>query len=235
MNSTIKALLDVQEIDRTIHKLKNRIEEFDANILIQEKSFEKADRESEKFASNVIRLENDKRDSDLLIEEKTDQINALKKKNELIKTAKEQKALEMELNTANTAINKIEDRLLSLLADIDKYNEELETSRNSANLLKSKYEEIKKETKISTERIMAEINGKKADRIKILEDIDDYVTAQYENINKWAEGNALAELKTSSCLGCFLILPPQVAATAAETDQLSLCPNCGRILYIVDD
>ena len=101
MNSTIKALLDVQEIDKTIHKLKKKIKELDANILIQEKSLEQAAKESEKFASNVIQLENDKRDSDLLIEEKADHINALKKKNELIKTAKEQKALEMKQKEKN--------------------------------------------------------------------------------------------------------------------------------------
>ncbi len=232
MNSTIKVLLNVQEIDRTIHKLRKKIKELNGNSLLQEKDIDKATKESEKFASQITQLKNDKRDSDLLIEEKTIHIDTLNNKSKLIKTAKEQKALEVELNTAQTAINKIEDQMLSILSDIDEYTEKLKVSQDSVDLLQNKYAETKKERTALIDSIMLEIDDKKSNRSKILENLDDSVIARYENINKWAEGNSLAELKVGSCLGCFLMLPPQVATTVTETDQLSLCPNCGRILYM---
>jgi len=44
-------------------------------------------------------------------------------------------------------------------------------------------------------------------------------------------GRAVARVRERVCLGCFVTLPTSVQPRLGESESLSLCESCGRILY----
>ncbi len=235
MNQTIKTLLEIQEIDKLVHKLKENIRTMDAGVKTKENVIKILIKELEEIDAKIDTLKEDREYNEQLVEDKNDQIKALNNKSSLIKNTKEQKALEVEMSMANTSVEKIEDQIVSLLSDIDTYIEKKDAKQKEVDSLKAEYELLSKTTDKEIKKITGAINNYLKKRSGLFNNIDDATTTQYEEINRWAEGNVMSEIKSESCMGCFLMLPPQVSATVMETEQLVFCPNCGRILYIYDE
>ncbi len=72
------------------------------------------------------------------------------------------------------------------------------------------------------------------ERDKIAEQIEPRIFRQYERIKKAKEGIAVAQIKRSSCGGCFSAIPPQKIVEIRESNRLHTCENCGRILVWIE-
>jgi len=235
VNQTIKTLLKIQEIDKSIHEIKEEIRNIEDDVKAKEDSIKAVAKEIEEIELKIDALIKDKEYNEQLVEDKNSQIEALNNKSSLVKNQKEQRALEIEMSMADNAVEKIEDQIVSLLSDIDTYNEQKNLKQKEMEELTSEYKLFSKNASDKIKKLSASVEGYTKKRLLLFNAIDDATARQYEEINRWAEGNAMSEIKSESCMGCFLMLPPQVSATVMETEQLVFCPNCGRILYINDE
>jgi hypothetical protein len=46
------------------------------------------------------------------------------------------------------------------------------------------------------------------------------------------DGIAVAEVVNGSCSACYMSLRPQAYLNVKRGDEISLCENCARILYV---
>jgi len=168
------------------------------------------------------------------------------------------KAKEDSIKAVAKEIEEIELKIDALIKDkeyneqlVEDKNSQIEALNNKSSLVKnqkeqraleiemeeltSEYKLFSKNASDKIKKLSASVEGYTKKRLLLFNAIDDATARQYEEINRWAEGNAMSEIKSESCMGCFLMLPPQVSATVMETEQLVFCPNCGRILYINDE
>ncbi len=235
MNQTIKTLLKIQDIDKSIHEIKEDIKTIETDVKTKEDAIKAVAKEIEEIGSKIDALIKDKEHNEQLVEDKNSQIEALNNKSSLVKNQKEQRALEIEMSMADNAVEKIEDQIVSLLSDIDSFTEQKNAKEKEMEQMQTEYEQFKKTASEKIKNLTASVDKFMNQRMLLFGAIDDATARQYEEINRWAEGNAMSEIKSESCMGCFLMLPPQVSATIMETDQLVFCPNCGRILYINDE
>lgn len=235
MNQTIKTLLKIQDIDKSIHEIKEDIKTIETDVKTKEDAIKAVAKEIEEIGSKIDALIKDKEHNEQLVEDKNSQIEALNNKSSLVKNQKEQRALEIEMSMADNAVEKIEDQIVSLLSDIDSFTEQKNAKEKEMEQMQTEYEQFKKTASEKIKNLTASVDEFMNQRMLLFGAIDDATARQYEEINRWAEGNAMSEIKSESCMGCFLMLPPQVSATIMETDQLVFCPNCGRILYINDE
>ncbi|MFH0777415.1 MAG: C4-type zinc ribbon domain-containing protein [Candidatus Eisenbacteria bacterium] len=52
----------------------------------------------------------------------------------------------------------------------------------------------------------------------------------YERVSR-RYGRAVVPVQGRVCLGCFMTLPTSVVPRKLEDSEITLCENCGRILY----
>lgn len=67
-------------------------------------------------------------------------------------------------------------------------------------------------------------------RAKLAEQIGPRWLVLYERVAK-RYGRAVVPVEGRVCLGCFVTLPTSIVPKRLEDSEISICENCGRILY----
>jgi len=57
----------------------------------------------------------------------------------------------------------------------------------------------------------------------------------YQKIRRWAGNSAVVPVKQQACYGCFMKINDKVYAEVIKSDEIVMCPSCGRILYMPDE
>ncbi len=67
-------------------------------------------------------------------------------------------------------------------------------------------------------------------REKLAKQIDEKWLAMYERVSL-RHGRAVVPVQGGVCLGCFMGLPTSHQSSPKRGEDVSVCENCGRILY----
>lgn len=147
-----------------------------------------------------------------------------------IKTHKEYEALQKEITDTRKENLEIEDRTISVMAEIEETEVALAEEKENYATLEEQYSEqiAEKEKKIEE----LEISRKPAEKEKseILSTIDPKILPLYERIFK-RNGRALALAENEKCTSCNINIPPQLYNEILKQTKLVQCPNCKKILY----
>lgn len=202
--------LEVQDIARNLVVIRREIAEAHDRLQIAEKDLRK-------------------KELDLSIEQ--EKIKRSERRLLNIKNQKEHNALSREVKLGKKVVGEIEDAILELMGEIENLNKTLERKQND-------YEEfekgllIKKAEAQEVENLanssLTELNSEKE---RVSEAVDGRILKRYVTVKK-ARGNAVAELKNGSCGGCNMVLPPQLNIVVLKQQEMVICPNCNRILYV---
>ncbi len=71
----------------------------------------------------------------------------------------------------------------------------------------------------------------RAERDAVAAGIDEALRQRYEMIFNRRGGIAVVPVKSGTCQGCRMKIPPQLHNQIQREDQIYFCPNCQRILY----
>ena len=88
--------------------------------------------------------------------------------------------------------------------------------------------DLKKESKRLTEQLSQADAKREAQKTKI---VPRYLPV-YEDIRRRRGGVAVARIAGGNCGACRVSVPEAIRRKAFTADQLALCPNCERILYV---
>ena len=147
-----------------------------------------------------------------------------------IKTHREYEALQKEITDTRKENLEIEDRTISVMAEIEETETALGEEKENYATLKEQYAQqiAEKEKKIEE----LEISRKPAEKEKseILSTVDPKILPLYERIFK-KNGMALALAENEKCTSCNINIPPQLYNEILKQAELVQCPNCKKILY----
>ena len=147
-----------------------------------------------------------------------------------IKTHREYEALQKEITDTRKENLEIEDRTISVMAEIEETETALGEEKENYATLKEQYAQqiAEKEKKIEE----LEISRKPAEKEKseILSTVDPKILPLYERIFK-KNGIALALAENEKCTSCNINIPPQLYNEILKQAELVQCPNCKKILY----
>lgn len=158
-------------------------------------------------------------------------LNEIAKKNSLVQTEKELKALQLEeeiakeqITFANEEINRLDEISVA---------KEAELKELQAKLLLE--EEDIKELQVSVDSAIEVINKSKNEvyesRGILLEKFDTKILTFYGKIRRWAKDTAVVPVRKQACYGCFMKISDKAYAEIIKSDEIYNCPHCGRILY----
>lgn len=233
-----------QYLDQLIQlaKCDGQISDFEPQIKAQKEKLTVFMQNADELAKSIedIKVELDEIKSkrvknEIHLAELKDKLDDIAKKNKIIKTEKEMKALQLEEEIAKEQIEFAHEEIVRYdeltsskeekLAELEK---ELAEEQDATKEMEAAVEDQIKA--LQDER--AEVSKQRAD---IVTKIEPKIMTFYEKIRRWAKDKAVVPVKKQACYGCFMKINDRVYTEVLRADEIVTCPHCGRILYKEDD
>ncbi len=230
MNSDLANLIELQKADAEIGRLQAEIASLPKKVAaIEAKLAGSKDRaDKAKAALKADELARRKHEAD--IEALRQKISKYRDQMLSVKTNQEYQALGHEITFAEKDIARLEDKILETMVDADSKNAELKRAEGD---LKAHTAEIEKEKAIATQRTAEDeklLASATEQRNSLRKSIDADVLRHYDRVLKF-RGSAIAEALEQRCMGCQVLLRPQVYNELRSTEKFITCDSCQRILY----
>lgn len=231
----IGLLIDLQAIDAQIYTLSKE----KASMPIYLKSIDDkleskktGIRQAEDSLKNVQLKLKEKEGS---LQQKEEQIKKLQGQLYTLKTNKEYSTMVTEIEGIKADNSLIEESIIKFMDEIDLAKKKISEEKE---LFKAEEINAQKEKEIVSSKIreidakLSELNEKRGG---ITPNIGKQVISRYEKILKNKDGLAIVHIEDGSCGGCHMGLPPQVISDVKLREDIVICGNCLRMLYIEDD
>jgi uncharacterized protein len=218
-------IIRLQSVIETIEKEKNtlaaRLREFETQLNAQKQA--------------LLEIQQQCSDIEQEIKVVDDRIIKSNETLRMVKTNKEYQVLLREVDDNKKRKDILEDHLLDLYDQREAADTQVKESEDQFVQLK---EQIHAQ--------QAEIEKKTVDDKELLEDLqvqqktigqslDPALMNRFRRIARMNQGQAVAQVRNESCMGCFMNVPPQLCIEVQRANQLISCPQCSRILYHVDE
>jgi len=232
----IEKLLILQDRDRRIQRFQAELAQIPPQrqaILNQDQSARSA---LEAGKLKVNELESSRKQLDLEVESKKEQI--IRYANQQLQTRKneEYRALTHEIDGCKAAITKIEDQELELMeqgeAAQKRVVEAIATAAEAKKLLESEVATLDERAA----NLQKELEQLEADREALADAVEDEdVLDRYERLLHSKGENVVVGVHSGVCGGCHMKLPAQQLVSCKGAQDIITCTNCGRILYYTRD
>jgi predicted nucleic acid-binding Zn-ribbon protein len=234
VNSELEKLVELQKTDNNIRRLKKSVETADerrANI----------EQEFEQHASSIREIQN-KRDAAKAERAEFDKQIAeqqvyLERANRNLKTSQDQKQYETALRETDTLqkqISALETKVLEKMTEIEELEKVLAERADEINSLEGNHAQALAAFDAELARNDKELAAEIKKREGVFSTIPKNWSSVYNRlIQRSHDGIAVAEVKNGACSACFMSLRKQLQQQLNTKDEIMICENCARILYVV--
>ena len=227
----IENLLKLQDVDKEIRRLQDEIAELPKRVALIEHKLAGTKAQLDKAQAAVKADEASRRKYDTNINDLRGKISKYRDQSLDVKTNEQYKALLHEIQFAEKEITANEDKILELMVNADARDKEVKAAQAE---LKAETAEIEKEKEqarqrtAEDEKLSAEAKGK---RDQLRSGVREDLLRQYERVSKF-RGSGIAEVLDHKCMGCQVILRPQIYNDVRSGKDVVCCDSCQRILYL---
>ena len=232
MQEQINYLIQLQQLDNTIELALVHSQENPRKIALVDEETQKVQEAFQNFKKEMEEIKKQRR----VLEREVDEFDQKIKKSQVklmeVKTNKEYRAMLTEIEELKKFKAGKEDLLLEFLerAEEGAKKEKVLKGEMEAKIAEGKLikKGLEKEARGYEEEI-SELNRK---RKELGSRVDSTLLRQYEFLRERLKGMAVAEVREATCLGCHMLLPPQLYNELHRQDRIITCPSCLRILYL---
>lgn len=230
--ANLRQLFDLQELDLQIGRYQTELASVEAH-LADDSALVKARAKVSEGEERVRQLRKEHASQSLTVQELREKARALEQRlyGGSIRNPKELESLQAEMQFAKTRADEEEEKLLNLMIALDEAEDGLARSRTDLEQTERTRTDtcatLAKEQATLTERLQA----LSANRHQLAAGIAPALLAQYEQVRKARQGQALAKVERGMCMGCRLTLPASELQRVRTSQEPVTCSTCGRILY----
>ncbi len=151
-----------------------------------------------------------------------------------IKSNKEYQAILNEIEDIKTRNSKLEDEMIEFLDILEEKEKNLSKEKAEFSLIKEQIFSEKKLLEEECEKKRKELAVLEENWKKNSEKIEPELLKRYNAIRERIGGAAIAAAKNAVCQACFMNIPPQMYNELYKYETLRFCPNCHRIIYVMN-
>jgi len=228
--------MQVQSVDLRLNDVRARLATFPKRLAELDAHITAARGEVDRSKAAQLATIKDRKKYELDVEQWKEKVRKYKDQSSQIKTNEAYKALQHEVQMAETEIAKAEDRLLEQMVAGEEFDRRIKASEKALKEAEEivRGERAKVETeKAAAEKEFAELN---TERERLAAEIPEDMRDHYERIAKKHNGVSLAEVRDEKCTACGMRVRPHVfqEMRRANSEQMFHCETCTRILYYVE-
>jgi uncharacterized protein len=231
MNSDLKQLIRLQQIDLSIQDLRARIDRFpgfskalDEKLKTAQAGVDNAKERAKSNQGTRKKLEAEISTIESKISKYRDQMMA-------VKTNEEYRALQHEIEHAQHAIRKIEDDILNLMMDAETGQTDLKSAEARLKQDQDKVHSERKQLEEENKRDLSALDSYLRERKEIEGSVSSDLIFRYDRVRKHRGGIGVAAARNEVCEICQVRIRPQIYQEIRKNDQIIACDACQRILY----
>ncbi len=233
MATQVERLLILQECDRRISRLTQEQQDLPQHKRAIEAQLDSYKQVVEQSEDAIRKKTMEQKDLEAQIEQREERISKLRQQQFDVKSNDDYKAMEHQILTIKQEIAGLEEQDLELMESV----EELERVRDEKQqLLADEEQSVAEQLTRFGERATSmeeELSRLRTERETLIVDVDPDWLSRYDRIFKHVGDFALVTVDNSTCGGCHMKLPPQIAHDARRLDSMTTCMYCGRLLYFI--
>jgi predicted nucleic acid-binding Zn-ribbon protein len=231
VGSELDTLFKLQQLDIELREKQCQVEAFEAALAARGKEIDACFARIEELTTTRKALVTER----ALAERKVDDAKAtLKDRSQRmnrVRTERELRANEREVSDLHDQIVELEEALLVVMQrveDVEHRLEELNAERKQ--LEEADHRQLSDEAD-RIEALRRDLVREQEARSSVADQLETRIRQRYEQVFKRRGGHAVVEVRSGSCAGCHMHIPPQTVIEIMTSGALRVCPSCQRILY----
>lgn len=239
MGATLQALLELQAIELQIVDIRKQLARREKAHAAQVSKLENWRATLEAERQHIMRAQADVDALDLDLKARASSIAKLRDQLNSVRTNKEYAAVLAQMNTEKADASKQEARALEMMGLVETRRRELAEREKSGEGESAKLADLKAQWE-QAQRTFADRLGKlSAERAVAAAKLDKEVLGAFDRIAERYDGEVMARVGRTSprrdefiCEGCNLQINAERANALLTRDEVHMCRNCGRILFM---
>ena len=224
-------LLELQTMDRKIRETRDRIESYEPLLAEVEAPARRLAEDVEVTENRVRDLRLEERRLRLAAEDKRARVHRLEERLNLVRTVREEAAVQAELGLVRGAVDQEEQEVVNLLDQISRFEERLENQRSEMEEARLAVGPRREELMAERELALAEVASLEERRQEFAAAIDPRYLRAYDHLAQGGRRVAVAPMtEDGACGSCFSVIPLQVQNEIRTRAPLVRCEGCGVIV-----
>ncbi len=232
MLDVIERLLALQDRDQRLRAFQNELSQLPAERAARKKQIADSATRLEQSKTRAREIEVEKKTLELEAQSKRDAIAKYRQQQLQTRKNEEYTALSHEIEAAETAIRKVEDRELELMEEAESLRPQITSAEKTHAEEKARIGQILAGMTDKESNIAARVTELRADRARLGGDIDEDVLEHYERLFQTKHGAAVVPLEHDVCMGCHMKVTTQTSVQVKAQKDIVHCPQCGRVLFL---
>jgi len=233
VNSDLKAVVEVQQLDQQVAELTALIDSLPKQMQKLQSQLDDFihtyEERKKRLAANL------KERKDLEGDIKANQEKITRHKDQLyqMKTNEQYKAMLKEIEGEEAGIRKIEDQILEKMIESEEIQKHVQEAAARLEGEKTRVAAEIKKLEDERQREIADRENVKIQRKEVAAGLSESVLELYERIRTYRAPPAVVEVRNGLCTACNIQLRPQVYNEIRTGENVMVCENCSRIQYYV--
>ena len=224
-------LLELQTIDQRIRETRDRVESFESTLEAVDEPARRLEGEVEVTSNRVRELRLEERRLRLAAEGKRQRVQRLEERLNMVKTIREEAAVQAELGLVRRALDQEELDVVSLLDQIGRFEDRLDVQREGLEEAQAAVGPRKSEVLAEQDEARAQLTSLETERELCATGLDQRYLMVYDNLARGGRRNAVAPMtEDGACGSCFSLIPLQVQNEIRTSAPLVRCEACGVIV-----
>ena len=236
MDAHIQRLLHLQLLDTRLAELRNRLQAIPGQLAAVDKRVSDARQQIAAAKEALTGSLKDRKKYEMDVDSWKEKARKYKDQSFEVKSNEAYKALQQEIQHAETQVAQAEDRLLERMVAGEEYERQLKAAERSVGVVENEAQAERQKIQAEQASLQQEQQTKEAERREIAPDIPEELRQTYERIAARRHGIGLAEVRDEACTLCGVRIRPHVFQELRRSDshEFFQCESCTRILYYVE-
>jgi predicted nucleic acid-binding Zn-ribbon protein len=233
MHPDLKLTIDLQTVDREVARLSAEVAYLPRHIQEIESKLDGAQRQLEADRKALAANQSERRKLEGEIPPLQQKASKYKDQVFEVKTNEQYRALQHEIEFAESEIRKIEDQILERMVAVEELDSRMKKAEKQLAAERAEGDKEKAEATARTQadqEALAELQQRRDEYRKLLSPA---LVRAYDALARTRKGVAVAEVRDGSCGGCNVRLRPQAFQEVKANESIRQCEACNRILYYV--